>query len=93
MKYPYYIVASQKGRFAEQIPPHYRHTPMERMFKTGQIGGKQTREYEFDTPKEVQIKGFEEERNGSTVTVYKISGPRMWRKMCPHWRARNWNGE
>jgi hypothetical protein len=93
MKYPYYIVACQKGRLADQVPIYYRHTPMERMIKTGQIGGKKTIEHRCVDPKEAQIIGFEEERNGSNITVYKIFGPSMSRKMCSRWRARNWRGD
>jgi len=88
--YPYYIVLSEKGRL--QCPPHYRRTPMEKLFVSGKIGGKKVKEYVYTKPEEAQRQAFIEERDGCTVTVYKVENAGNHRAMCREWRRRNWSG-
>jgi len=47
MKYPYYIVEWSEGRMASCIPLEFKHTPVEKMLKSGRIGGRRRCEMTF----------------------------------------------
>lgn len=92
-EYPYWTVESHIGRLADVVPPQYRHTPIEKQFKDGRIGGRQTTRKEFSDHEEAQRFAIEEERRGKRVDVYRARSPSHCRIICMSWRHPNWNGE
>ena len=90
MNYPYYVAVIRSGRL--ETPLQYRHTPIDRMFKTGKIGGTKNREISSEDPMEIQVRALAEERSGKTVEIYYVANPNRPRRACPSWRDRKWNG-
>ena len=90
-QYPYWIVQSRIGRLP--CPIQYKHTPVEKIFKSGKIGGTRTEEKRCFTPQATQQFAAKEERNGKTVEVLFIQAPNQYRQPCHLWRQPNWNGK
>ena len=86
--YPYYLVISREGRLP--CPIQYKHTPIEKMFISGKIGGTRTEERHFTDPSLAQEYGFSQERLGKTVEVCRIAAPNSYRQVCNDWRGRFW---
>jgi hypothetical protein len=85
MKYPYYIVQGFKGRL--QCPLQHRHTPVEKMFHNGKIGGSKMHErvcYEID---EVELAMKEFAGYCHTVRVYIVPRQGSPRQGVPSVRA------
>lgn len=91
MKYPYYIVISYSGRLP--TPIQYQHTPIDKLFKTGKIGGTKSEEHTTFDAKDAQQRGFIAERSGKRVEICKVERPNTPRRMCRLWKNPNWDGE
>ena len=59
--YPYWIVVTISGRLP--TPPQYRHTPVQKLFFTGKIGGTKREEFETDDFQEARQHALIAERN------------------------------
>jgi hypothetical protein len=92
-QYPYWIVESRTGRLAEFVPLQYRHSPIEKMFKSGKIGGTRNSEEQFGDCEEAQRHAFSEERDGKQVEVLVVFSPQSSRRVCRGWKRRDWKGE
>jgi len=87
-RYPYYIIVATSGRLP--TPIQYKHTPIEKMFKSGKIGGKNVQEIKLLDPKETQLQALQLERQGKQVEVLKVERPNSPRIRCPNWKSRLW---
>ena len=72
MHYPYFVVQRQVGRL--ECPPQYRHTPIERQFKSGRIGGTRALERIYHTAIETH-RAVVNDRGGSNIHVFVVLRP------------------
>lgn len=83
--YPKWIVVSHSGRLP--TPPQYRHTPIEKLFRTGKIGGTKREEFQSVSFQEAQEHAFAAERAGKRVEFLKVPRPGGQRHLCNWWRV------
>jgi hypothetical protein len=88
MKYPYFIVQKRTGRLP--CPTEYRHTPIERQFKSGRIGGSKVTEDVYHIALEVQQAENRERRDGAEVFVYVVLRPNSHRLRVHNPHGRVW---
>lgn len=81
-EYPYYVVVVRSGRLADFCPPQYRHTPIEKQFKSGRIGGTKTTEYKVTDKEEAKRIALRAEGEVDVYTVPRMGAPRE--------RVRDW---
>lgn len=91
MRYPYFIVQKRTGRLP--CPPEYRHTPIERQFKSGRIGGCKVEETTYHTAREVQQAENRERIGGAEVLVYVVLRPNSPRLRVYNVHGRIWTIE
>lgn len=88
MKYPYFIVQRLTGKLP--CPPEYRHTSIERQFKSGRIGGSNLKETICHTAEETQRAVLEARRNSAEVRVYVVLRPNNPRNAVYNCHGRVW---
>jgi|19_taG_2_1085344.scaffolds.fasta_scaffold05887_4 hypothetical protein len=91
MQYPYFIVQKRTGRLP--CPPEYKHTPIERQFKSGRIGGTNVNETTYHTALEVQQAENRERTGGAEVLVYVVLRPNSPRLRVYNVHGRVWTIE
>ena len=85
-EYPYWVVVERTGRLRNCVPPHLRHTPIDRMMRTGKIGGKKTVENTHTNFLQACLSAGMAERVRKEVDIYVVEGPRSHRRRLRNWR-------
>jgi len=73
MHYPYFVVQRRVGRL--ECPPQYRHTSIERQFKSGRIGGTRALEAIYHTAIETHRAVIAGQRGSSNINVFVVLRP------------------
>jgi hypothetical protein len=93
MRYPYWVVISRKGRLGDVIPLKYRHTVIEKMLKSGKIGGTSSYEKRFQDFSNARDWGLQQLRYGVEVSFYIIDRANSPRRRLVKWQSSGSDGK